>query len=199
MFCSVNLTNDNLFDIITQKEVTKMFIGELHDIVEKIKNFDASPELCQYLGCMYSQFWTRVDKKDESCLNEIQAIVRVLHKVSRSLSGSKAYNCGYYAAKMEALIEKFNERKIDEIRYNLLTEDLAMKIFKYLYKNGCRNVKTIEYDLDEDLTCDEISDMLDRLIMADLVSSMSTTTTVFYELTAAGYVYYYTKFERWGK
>ena len=79
-----------------------------------IERCETTVELNQFLGSVYAEYLTSMNKPNEVNLDELTALGRVLHKYAKKTSAVKAFVCGDYYSKFNRMKEDCSEMIIEQ-------------------------------------------------------------------------------------
>ena len=162
------------------------------EFVAEIKNCIKSADLHQYLGKLYGEYLANMYKENIS-LEDLEMISYVLRKHGKKETAEKAFVCGVYSEKFNRLKEDILDIKKEQKIISVLSSMESRNLFTFLFNNGCCKYEYIE----EMVSIKNLSDILEQFVAVGLAWCTRLPTVTYFELTAAGYVYYNKTIGRW--
>ena len=158
-----------------------------------IERCETTVELNQFLGSVYAEYLTSMNKPNEVNLDELTALGRVLHKYAKKTSAVKAFVCGDYYSKFNRMKEDCIEMIIEQKRVEMLSSWYNRDLFTFLFMNGCCDSQKIQ----KAFPGKDISAMMEKFVDLGLASCTMLPEVTYYELTAQGYLYHSKTIGRW--
>ena len=100
-----------------------------------IERCETTVELNQFLGSVYAEYLTSMNKPNEVNLDELTALGRVLHKYAKKTSAVKAFVCGEYYSKFNRMKDDCIEMMIEQKRVEMLFSWYNRDLFTFLFIN----------------------------------------------------------------
>lgn len=161
--------------------------------LETIQNCEQDTDLRNYLSKLYIKNLNCLGK-DNLDLENIDYISHILRKYAKKTSADKAFVCGVYSERFNNLKEEALSIQRENKILTVLSDMENRKLFTFLFNNGCCQYEKIAAAF----PVENLADILEKFLEAELVWETQLTTDTYYELTAMGYVYYNKTIGRWG-